>query len=142
MKASYAAAFAIVLGLQGAAHAGETPSPAGAKVMFLNLKDGDTVKSPVDVKFGIEGMEIAPAGTEKAGTGHHHLLVDRAAMTDAEMAEAIPADGNNIHFGKGQTETKLELPPGKHTLQLMLGDYTHIPHKPAVASEIITITVQ
>ncbi len=142
MKALPAAAFALILAMQAGAYAGETPSPAGAKVMFVGLKDGDTVKSPIDVKFGIEGMEIAPAGTEKAGTGHHHLLVDRAPMTEAEQAEAIPADGNNIHFGKGQTETKLELPPGKHTLQLMLGDYTHVPHKPAVASDVITITVE
>jgi Domain of unknown function (DUF4399) len=142
MKALPAAAFAILLGLQGAAYAGDTPSPAGAKVFFANLKDGDTMKGPVDIKFGIEGMEVAPAGTEKAGTGHHHLLVDRAPMTDAEMKEAVPSDEHNIHFGKGQTETKLELPPGKHTLQLVLGDYTHVPHNPAVMSEVITINVQ
>jgi Domain of unknown function (DUF4399) len=142
MKLFPAAAFAMLFAMQGAAYAGETPSPAGAKVFFSSLKDGETVKSPINVKFGIDGMDIAPAGTEKPNTGHHHLLVDRAPLAEAEMSEAILQDEHNIHFGKGQTETKLELPPGKHTLQLVMGDHNHIPHNPPVVSDIINITVE
>jgi len=121
--------------------AAQTPSPAGAKVYFINLKDGDTVSSPFLVQFGLSGMGVAPAGVEKPNTGHHHLLVDAAALTEEQMKEPIPADDNHRHFGGGQTETMLTLPEGKHTLQLVLGDWSHIPHVPPVMSESITITV-
>ena len=116
-----------------------TPSPAGAKVFIIEPKDGATVSSPVAVKFGIEGMDVAPAGTEKANSGHHHLIVDG---TVADMKAAIPADANHVHFGKGQTETTVELKPGEHTLQLVLGDHNHVPHNPPVVSAIIKITVK
>lgn len=116
-----------------------TPSPAGAKVSILEPKNGATVSSPVMVKFGIEGMEVAPAGTEKANSGHHHLIIDGAV---ADMKAAIPADANHVHFGKGQTEASVELKPGKHTLQLVLGDHNHVPHDPPVVSEVITIEVK
>lgn len=127
--------------------AGETPSADGAKVYFVNLKDGDTVKGPVKVVFGLSGMGIAPAGIEKEGTGHHHLFVDRAPFLEGEDGadEAdynIPADENHMHFGKGQTETVLELAPGTHKLQMVFGDKDHIPHNPPVYSSVITINVE
>ncbi|MFN0217951.1 MAG: DUF4399 domain-containing protein [Hyphomicrobium sp.] len=116
-----------------------TPSAQGAKVFIIEPKDGATVSSPLTVKFGISGMEIAPAGTDKANTGHHHLLIDTKL---ADPAAAIPADANHIHYGKGQTEAVIELAPGPHTLQLLLGDKNHIPHNPPVMSDVITVTVK
>ena len=121
--------------------AGETPAPADAKVYFINLKDGDTVTSPVTIRFGLSGMGIAPAGTEAPNTGHHHLLIDATIEGDA-LNEAIPMDEKHLHFGKGQTEASVTLPKGQHTLQLVLGDWTHIPHKPPVMSERITVNVE
>jgi hypothetical protein len=117
---------------------GRTPSPAGAKVFIIEPKDGATVSSPVSLKFGIEGMEVAPAGTDKPNTGHHHLIID-SAITD--FSSALPKDETHIHYGKGQTEASIELKPGKHTLQLILGDKNHIPHDPPVKSDVIAITV-
>ncbi len=116
-----------------------TPSAPGAEVFFIEPKDGAELSSPITVKFGIEGMEVAPAGTERTHSGHHHVLIDNKL---ADYASPIPADDNHKHFGKGQTETTLELPPGKHTLQLVLGDHNHIPHDPPVQSDVITITVK
>jgi hypothetical protein len=121
--------------------AAQTPSPPGAKVYIINLKDGDTVNSPFLVQFGLSGMGVAPAGVEKPNTGHHHLLID-AALTAEQMKEPVPSDPQHVHFGGGQTETMVTLPPGKHTLQLVLADWTHIPHVPPVMSEPITITVR
>jgi hypothetical protein len=123
------------------AHAGETPAPANAKVYFINLKDGDTVTSPVTIRFGLSGMGIAPAGTQAPDTGHHHLLIDTTLEGDA-LNEAIPMDEHHLHFGKGQTEAAVTLPKGKHTLQLVLGDWSHIPHKPPLMSERITVSVE
>jgi Domain of unknown function (DUF4399) len=123
------------------AQAQETASPAGAKVFIISPKNGATVTSPVTVKFGIKGMTLAPAGSKDANTGHHHLLVD----TDppADLSQPIPSVPDKvIHFGKAQTETSLTLTPGKHTLQLLLGDGNHVPHKPPVMSKKITITVK
>ena len=122
-----------------AEEAAGTPSPAGAKVFIIEPADGATVSSPVAVKFGIEGMDVAPAGTEKANSGHHHLIINQ---TLADTKSAIPADANHVHFGKGQTETAVELKPGEHTLQLVLGDHNHVPHNPPVVSPTITITVK
>ena len=119
----------------------QTPSPAGAKVYFINLKDGAEVDSPFLVQFGLSGMGVAPAGVEKPNTGHHHLLID-TTMTPEQMKEPIPVDDNHKHFGGGQTEALVTLPKGQHTLQLLLGDWTHIPHVPPVMSEPITITVR
>ncbi|WND01406.1 DUF4399 domain-containing protein [Temperatibacter marinus] len=109
-----------------------------AKVYFIEPKDGAVVKGPVKILFGLKGMGVAPAGTDKPGTGHHHLIVNAPLP---EMLYSIPADENHIHFGGGQTETVLYLKPGKHTLQLLLGDLNHIPHKKPVFSKVITITV-
>lgn len=115
-----------------------TPAPEGAEVYIVSPEDGETVKSPVTVIFGLEGMGVAPAGTEKEKTGHHHLIVDAPLPP---LDQGIPADDNHIHFGGGQTQTTVELDPGEHTLQLLLGDQNHVPHDPPVASEQITITV-
>lgn len=116
------------------------PSLAGAEVYIISPKDGDKVTGPVTVLFGLKGMGIAPAGIKVENTGHHHLLVDSDPPADQSLP--LPATPTSIHFGKGQTETTLTLPPGKHTLQLVLGDFLHIPHLPAVVSKKITITVQ
>lgn len=116
-----------------------TPAPAGAEVYFIAPQDGATVSSPVTVKFGLKGMGIAPAGITFENTGHHHLIVDADLPP---LGAPIPTDAQHVHFGKGQTETTLELKPGKHTLQLLLGDFAHTPHDPAVASKKITITVK
>jgi hypothetical protein len=121
--------------------AAQTPSPEGAKVYFINLKDGAEVDSPFLVQFGLSGMGVAPAGVEKPNTGHHHLLID-AKLTPEQLKEPIPADDNHKHFGGGQTEAMVTLPKGQHTLQLVLADWTHIPHVPPVMSEPITITVR
>jgi hypothetical protein len=122
------------------AHAQEvSKSPVGAKVTIVEPANGATVSSPLTVKFGIAGMELAPAGTEKANSGHHHLLIDQK-LADAKVG--IPADANHKHYGKAQTEATVELTPGTHTLQLVLGDQNHIPHDPVVASEVITVTVK
>lgn len=117
----------------------QSPAPDGAKVYFIEPADGAEVTSPVTVKFGLAGMGVAPAGVEKAKTGHHHILID---VENIDFENPLPADDNHKHFGGGQTETSLTLAPGKHTLQLLLGDHNHVPHKPAVMSEKITITVK
>jgi hypothetical protein len=121
--------------------AAQTPSPAGAKVYIINLKDGAEVTSPFLVQFGLSGMGVAPAGVEKPNTGHHHLLID-TKLTAEQMKEPIPADDTHKHFGGGQTEAMVTLPKGQHTLQLVLADWTHIPHVPPVMSEPITITAK
>jgi hypothetical protein len=118
---------------------GATPSPKGAVVYIISPAQGETVTSPVTVRFGLEGMGVAPAGVDKPKTGHHHLIVD-SGLPDSR--QPIPADDNHIHFGGGQTETSLKLAPGTHTLQLLLADYRHVPHLPVVVSQKITITVE
>jgi hypothetical protein len=117
-----------------------TPAPPGAAVYFVTPTNGEVVKSPVTVKFGLKGMGVAPAGVDKPHTGHHHLLIDVAKLPS--MDAPIPADASHKHFGAGQTETTVELAPGKHTLQLVVGDMNHIPLDPPVMSEKITITVK
>ena len=116
-----------------------TPSPESAKLEIISPSDGDTVTNPVTVKFGLEGMGVAPAGFTMENTGHHHLIID-APLPDLEFA--IPKDAKHKHFGGGQTQVSLDLTPGKHTLQLLLGDYRHIPHEPPLSSKKITITVK
>ena len=116
-----------------------TPSPQGAEVDIISPADGATVASPLRVRFGLKGMGIAPAGIAFENSGHHHLLIDVDPPKD--LAQPVPTDANHVHFGKGQTETELQLAPGKHTLQLLLGDHLHVPHSPPVLSKKITITV-
>ena len=117
-----------------------TKSPAGAKAYIISPKNGDTVSSPFTVQFGLKGMGVAPAGVNHADTGHHHLLIDVTEMPS--LTTPLPANDHIKHFGGGQTETELTLPPGTHTLQLIVGDYLHIPLDPPVTSEKITITVK
>lgn len=141
------AALAVLTAISGPLIAGETPSAPGAEVYFVNIADGDTVSAPVKIVFGLSGMGVAPAGTEAENTGHHHLLINRAPFgdgpDDAEMLEyGVYADDNHVHFGKGQTETTVDLAPGEHTLQLLLGDLNHAPHDQPVMSEVISITVE
>jgi hypothetical protein len=121
------------------AQAKRTPSPKGAEVYFIAPADGATVGSPVTVKFGLKGMGVAPAGITVENTGHHHLIIDAELPP---LDAPVPTDAQHVHFGKGQSETTIELKPGKHTLQLLLGDFAHTPHDPAVASKKITITVK
>ncbi|WP_420492989.1 DUF4399 domain-containing protein [Sedimenticola selenatireducens] len=113
-------------------------SPTGASVYIVSPTNGSTVSSTFTVIFGLKGMGVAPAGTEKEATGHHHLLVDGKMMPPLDQ----PLGKEIKHFGAGQTETELTLSPGPHTLQLILGDKGHIPHDPPVVSQIVTINVQ
>ena len=141
-RAIMAAIFGVATLAVTPAAAGETPSAAGSQVYFINLKDGDTVSSPVHIQFGLSGMGIAPAGIDEyEDTGHHHLIINES-IEGAELAEPIPDDDRHRHFGLGQTEATIELAPGTHTLQLVLADWSHIPHDPPVMSERITITVK
>lgn len=117
-----------------------SPSPDGASVFFVEPTDGATVTSPFTVKFGLKGMEIAPAGTDVPNSGHHHLLIDVTDQPDMKLP--LPANEHVVHFGKGQTETQVTLPAGKHTLQLVFANYLHIPHDPPVVSKRITVTVK
>ena len=122
-----------------------TSSPKGAKTYIILPKDGKTVKSKFKVIFGLKGMGVCPAGIvtgegkSPPDTGHHHLLIDMEKLPP--MDQPLAASDNLKHFGKGQTETILELKPGKHTLQLVFADFAHIPHNPPVVSEKVTITV-
>jgi Domain of unknown function (DUF4399) len=116
-------------------------SDAGPAVYFANLRDGETVTSPVRVVFGLYGMGIAPAGTDKEMTGHHHLLID-TELTPEELKSAIPNDAQHMHFGGGQTEVVLQLPAGLHTLQLVVGNKGHEQLTPPVMSKKITINVK
>ena len=110
------------------------------KLYFIEPKDGATVNGPIKIVFGLSGMGVAPAGIDFPNTGHHHLLVDLENLPD--LSKPIPANKNHIHFGKGQTEAILELPKGKRTLQLLMGNYLHIPHKEPVISDKITIFIE
>jgi hypothetical protein len=117
-----------------------TMAPEGASVYIISPADGEVVSSPVTVRFGLKSMGVAPAGTDNDKTGHHHLLIDVDQLPAANMA--IPADDRHRHFGGGQTETSIELTPGIHTLQLLLGDKSHVPHQPPIVSRRVTITVK
>lgn len=109
------------------------------KVYFINIKDGDVLKSPFLIQFGLRGKGVAPAGVDVTNTGHHHLLIN---VDEVDYNLPIPSSDQHLHFGLGQTETNLELPSGKHSLQLVLGDKYHIPHKPPLMSEKIQIKVK
>jgi hypothetical protein len=130
------AGFALVLA--GAVAAGPEPA-APPELYFIEPADGATVSNPVRVVFGLRGMGVAPAGVAAPNTGHHHLVVD---ADTPPAGKPIPADAAHLHFGGGQTETRLVLAPGKHTLQLVLGDHLHVPHQPPLVSRRITVTVR
>lgn len=146
MKRAAIAALIAVLAMPALVE-GQTPSSPDAQVYFVNLSDGDTVQSPFTIVFGLSGMGVAPAGTEIEMTGHHHLLIDRPPLGQGEdgadeLIYGLPSDEQHRHFGGGQTEVTLDLPPGPHTLQLVLGDAAHVPHAEPVVSEVISITVE
>jgi hypothetical protein len=141
LRLSLAAAFVAVTALVATIASAQTPSPPGAAVYFINLKDGDTVTSPFKVQFGLTGMGVAPAGSQNPNTGHHHLLID-TQLTPEQMKQPIPVDAQHRHFGGGQTEVDLTLPPGQHTLQLVFADGSHLVHEPPVVSPVITVTVK
>ena len=134
----------VVCGTKGVALAeerrtgGPTPSAEGAAVHFIDLKDGATVPTKVTIRFGLREMGVAPAGSERANSGHHHLLIDTELPP---LDQPIPNDFNHLHFGAGQTEADITLKPGTHTLQLLLGDKDHIPHNPPVMSPRIRVVV-
>jgi hypothetical protein len=115
-----------------------TPSPSNASVYFLSPGDEESISGKVKVRFGLENFGVAPAGIQIENTGHHHLIID-ADLPSLNLP--IPADDNYVHFGKGQTEVELELSKGTHTLQLLLGDFRHIPHDPPIYSKRIEIYV-
>jgi uncharacterized protein DUF4399 len=142
LKTAFRCILPVLLAVGGAVLAqAQTAAPPNAVVYFINLKDGDSVKSPFKVQFGLSGMGVAPAGVEKPKTGHHHLLVD-STLTPEQAKEPLPADEHHLHFGGGQTETTLTLPPGRHTLQLVLGDWSHVPFDPPIVSPVITVDVK
>jgi hypothetical protein len=118
----------------------KTKAPEGATVYIISPKDGATVPQTFTVQFGLKGMGVAPVGVNTPNTGHHHLLVDLEKMPDMNMP--LPVSENIRHFGGGQTEVELKLAPGKHTLQLLLGDHLHTPHEKPVMSQKITVTVK
>ena len=117
---------------------GPSPSAQGAREYFVDLKDGATIGTKTTIHFGLHGMGVAPAGSDKANSGHHHLLIDTELPP---LDQPIPSDENHLHFGAGQTETELTLTPGPHTLQLLFGDKNHIPQSPPVMSELVHVTV-
>lgn len=108
-------------------------------VYFVIPQDNASVTNPVRVLFGLDGMGVAPAGVRKDGTGHHHLLIDVDELPPLDLP--LPSTANILHFGNGQTQTFIELPPGKHTLQLLLGNFAHVPHAKPLLSDKITINV-
>ncbi|WP_299945790.1 DUF4399 domain-containing protein [uncultured Microbulbifer sp.] len=115
-------------------------APEGARLYIISPKDGEKVSQTFTVRFGLSGMGVAPAGVNLENTGHHHLLIDVDNLPD--LSKPLPANKNIIHYGGGQTETEITLPPGKHTLQLVLGNYLHIPHQNPLMSKKITVEVE
>jgi hypothetical protein len=136
---AFLAALATLTALAAFAQTPRTKAPADAKLYFITPQDGEAIQGKVTVRFGLTGMGVAPAGVATEGTGHHHLIVD---APQPPLNLPIPNDAKHLHFGKGQTETTLELAPGEHTLQLVLADANHIPHEPPVVSKPIRITVK
>ena len=134
-------AAAALIALPAIADEHRTEAPADARAHIVSPEDGATVSNPVTIVFGLEGMGVAPAGTDAANTGHHHLLINTEA-SEIDMDGNLPATDQIVHFGGGQTQTTMDLPAGTHTLQLLLGDMNHIPHDPPVMSEQITVTVE
>lgn len=130
----------LALTLSPIALAEPSPAPDGARAYIISPKAGEEVTSPVLVQFGLAGMGVAPAGVAKENTGHHHLLIDVNELP--ALNTPIPADSQHLHFGGGQTQVELALPPGEHSLQLMLGDHFHVPHNPPVVSEKVIFTVK
>ncbi len=135
------AALAVSTGLaiSGSVAQAQTPVPSDARIYNIWPKDGQVINGgKLWFRMGARSVGIAPAGIEKTNTGHHHLIVDTELPP---FDEEIPNDPNHLHFGAGQTEVRLDLPPGQHTLQMLMGDAKHIPHSRPLMSERITIIV-
>lgn len=145
-KVAYSVAAVLISGLlagetalaQGQKTGGPTPSGPGAEVYFFNLKDGDVVSPKLKINFGLRNMGVAPAGSDRENSGHHHIIVDAETPP---LDQPIPNDFNHLHFGAGQTEAEIVLKPGEHTLQLIMGDKNHVPHTPPVMSPRIRVRV-
>lgn len=119
--------------------AGETPRPENAKVYIIWPKSGRVIPGgKFWLRMGLKNFGVAPAGVKKPNTGHHHIILNAPLPP---FDEEIPNDKNHLHFGGGQTEARIELPPGRHTIQLLMGDHDHVPHNPPLYSERITIEV-
>lgn len=145
MRASFASiatagALAVLSVAALPAAADRKSAPDDAYAYIVSPAHGQTVPQTFTVIFGLEGFGVAPAGVERDNTGHHHLLINVDELPP--MDRPLPATDNIVHFGAGQTQTTLRLEPGKHTLQLLMGDHTHTPHYPSVKSQKITITVR
>jgi len=132
---------ALMVSVAATAQETRKKAPEGARLYFISPDNGARVKSPVTVRFGLAGMGVAPAGMAREKTAHHHVLIDTDART-VDMSKPLPASDRIKHFGGGQTEAALDIAPGRHTLQLVLGDENHVPFDPPLMSEKITITVQ
>ena len=139
MRNTISAGVILVLAAATVAALDRTPSAPGAEAYIIQPRNGETVVSPFRVVFGLRGMGVAPAGVAHPKTGHHHLVIDTELPA---LSAPIPKSARLLHFGGGQTETVLDLPAGRHTLQLLLGDHLHFPHEPPVASAPITIVVK
>lgn len=140
MAVSIMAATMLMGGAINLAVAEGTPSAPNAKVYIISPENGKSVRGPVTVRFGLSGMGVAPVGVQVANTGHHHLLINVDELPD--LTQPLPSDERHRHFGGGQTEVVLDLEPGTYTLQLILGDYNHVPHDPPLISEQIRIKVK
>jgi hypothetical protein len=140
MRAVAVAAISVLALAAGVWAADAAYWPKDARVYIITPRNGSTVKNPITVRFGLKGVGVAPAGVNSPNTGHHHLLIDTDLPANLDLP--LPKTDNIKHFGKGETETTIELPPGQHTLQLVLGDMNHIPHTPPLVSKKITITVE
>ncbi len=138
LRSAFAATIICLLAMTGVQAGDRTKAPENVTLYIITPTDGESVTSPVMVRFGLSGMGIAPAGVEAPKTGHHHLLID---VDLPPLDEPIPADEHHVHFGAGQTETTIELDPGTHTLQLLLADHNHTPHDPPIVSDKIYIIV-
>jgi len=132
---------ALAMGAAVAAQETRKKAPEGARLYVISPENGATLKSPVTARFGLAGMGVAPAGVARGKTGHHHVLINTDAR-NLDLGKPLPTTDRIRHFGGGQTEAKLDLPPGKHTLQLVLGDENHVPFDPPLISDRIAITVQ
>ncbi|GGY72173.1 hypothetical protein GCM10011613_16410 [Cellvibrio zantedeschiae] len=139
MKSTMLFSLLAALTISSTTLAADTPAPKG-KVFIVEPANGATVPTTFTVKFGASGVDIVPAGTDKPNSGHHHLLIDTDKLPDFHTP--LPATPTLLHFGKAQTETQITLTPGKHSLQLVLGDYIHVPGNNPLISEKITVNVQ
>src|ERR1700748_159341 len=134
-------ALALILALLPAlAYAQDQKAPKDARLYFITPHDGQVIRGGFWVRFGLRNMGVTHAGDNYQNSGHHHLLIYVNEPIDPK--EPIPQDKSHLHFGAGQTEARIELPPGKHTLQLVLGDAKHYPFDPLVVSKKITITIK